>query len=122
MLASLRRGLWRRRAPLDLRWSAAQRAMSGSGGNNERPPPRVSNLAAVPPVRENEMLCEVNADPAEEAALAPHWAALEQRILRRRSSRQGPVGRIGKKTWEEDVWLREGLYDAAEADGEKSSE
>ena len=53
---------------------------------------------------------------ADGVQLHPQWAQLERRLLNRRTKNvgEGPVGRAGKRTWEEDFWLQGGLYDTAE--------
>lgn len=86
--------------------SAARRLCSGPKGTNSGAGGSKADSAA---------------EGEEEPQLHPHWASLEQRILNRRTRNlgEGPVGRSGKRTWEEDFWLKEGLYDAARRDADE---
>lgn len=63
---------------------------------------------------------------ADEEDLQPMWKQMERRVVNRRSYRlgEGPlkgravkVGRTNVRETEEDVWLKQGLYDGIPSNG-----
>mmetsp|Transcript_17061 Transcript_17061/g.65054 ORF Transcript_17061/g.65054 Transcript_17061/m.65054 type:complete len:127 (+) Transcript_17061:174-554(+) len=99
----------------------AWRFLSKQGGDGVRPEPRILGVSVAPLEESAKPEKQLNIDPEMEEKLHPHWKQLEQKVTRHRSRREGPVGRTGRRTWEEDFWLKGGLYDAAKEDAEASA-